>query len=408
MKCKKGTRERLIVCYFTVLTIWAVVFLCVVIHDYKKINSYKNKVFYNTYLGKYNISNKSINKLDETIDSYSEKVLSKKIKLVVNGKDYLYEYSDLGVSLNKDKIKKEILEYQEGLTYFDKTTILNLKTKKIFNFEFTFNKESITNLINSLKNKVDVPITNGYISVNENREVSYVLGIDSFSLDVEKSVQKIMDDISKKGTIELVGSSKKAVNDENYKLIDTKVSSFTTDFNPNISRATNLRTALAYIDGAIIPPGEIFSFYNYAGPYNKEGYVFYYEFVGNGVCQIATTVYNAALLGGLEIVKRYPHAKKSVYVDGGLDATVASYASGWNVDFQFKNTYKYPIYISAYSIDGKAHVDFWSNSDATEGKSYSTESVKLGARYYQTYLHTYKNGEEIDKSLIASTWYTKD
>ena len=110
----------------------------------------------------------------------------------------------------------------------------------------------------------------------------------------------------------------------------------------------------------------------------------------------------------MEIVKRYPHDKKSVYVAGGLDATVASYASGWNVDFQFKNTYKYPIYISAYAIDNKAYVDFWSNSNATEGKTYTTESVQLGPRYYKTYLHTYQNGTEISKSEIAATWYTKD
>ena len=82
-------------------------------------------------------------------------------------------------------------------------------------------------------------------------------------------------------------------------------SSFMTKFNVwEGTRPTNLRTALNYINGAVVEPGEVFSYYKYAGPYNKKGYVFYYEFVGNGVCQIATTVYDAALLGGLEIVKR--------------------------------------------------------------------------------------------------------
>ena len=68
----------------------------------------------------------------------------------------------------------------------------------------------------------------------------------------------------------------------------------------------------------------------------------------NGVIvqlKATTTTYNAALLGGLEIVKRYPHAKKSLYVAGGLDATVASYSSGWCVDMQFKNTYKLQVQI---------------------------------------------------------------
>lgn len=32
--------------------------------------------------------------------------------------------------------------------------------------------------------------------------------------------------------------------------------------------------ALSHIDGVVIEPGEVFSFYKYAGPYNRKGYVF--------------------------------------------------------------------------------------------------------------------------------------
>ena len=218
-----------------------------------------------------------------------------------------------------------------------------------------------------------------------------------------------LDSYKKKGfngnTINLIVDNSSVNNHKEYESIDTKVSSFNTTFDPYISRATNLRTALNYIDGAIIEPGETFSFYKYAGPYNKKGYVFYYEFVGNGVCQIATTTYNAALLAGLEITKRYQHEYIAPYVPGGLDATVASYAGGGYIDMSFKNTYKYPIYISAYYIGNKAYVEIWSNSDAKEGKTYETESVKIGANSYVTYLHVYKDGKEIEKKKIANSWY---
>ena len=107
----------------------------------------------------------------------------------------------------------------------------------------------------------------------------------------------------------------------------------------------------------------------------------------------------------MEIVRRYPHKAKSVYVPGGLDATVASYSNGWNVDMQFKNTYDYPLYISAYAIGVTAHVDFWSNHDAKKGKTYSTSSVKIAERGYISYLHVYENGVEIEKRQIATTWY---
>lgn len=408
MEKNENKKKKLIIKVIVILIILLIIFSCFGIYDYKRIRSYKNKVFYHIYLKEFNLEKTDLDDLEKVIDSYSEKILSKNIKFIINNKEYTYQYSDLGFTINKDDIIHEILEYQNKLNYFDKVSSLNHETKKVFNYKFSYNKDNLISFINNLKSLFDVSVVNGQFVMNDNRELSYVFGTDGFSLNVEESYKEIISNINKKDVITLIGTSERAVNNDNYKLVDTKVSSFSTEFNPYISRATNLKTALAYIDGVIVNPGEIFSFYKYAGPYNKNGYVFYYEFVGNGVCQIATTVYNTALLGGLEIVKRYPHDKKSVYVPGGLDATVASYASGWNVDFQFKNTYQYPIYISAYAIGGVAYVDFWSNSNAKEGKTYTTESVKLGPRYYKTYLHTYQNGVEINKSEIASTWYTKD
>ena len=409
MEEKKNKKKKIIfICYLSILILLIIIFCCFAINDYRRVSVYKNKVFYNTYLGDYNLSKTNIDQLDYTINYYQEKILTKKITFIINGKDYTYAYKDLGVLVDVKGIISDIKIYNDNLNYLEKINILNKNMKKVLEYKFIYDKDSINLFVNNLKKMVDVDLVNGKFVMNDNRELSYVIGTDSFNLDINSSIEKIISNIGKVDKIELIGSSDKAVNNDSYKTIDTKVSSFSTEFNPWISRGTNLKTALSYIDGAIIEPGEVFSFYKYAGPYNKNGYVFYYEFVGNGVCQIATTTYNAALLGGLEIVKRYPHDKKSVYVAGGLDATVASYASGWNVDMQFKNTYKYPIYISAYATGTTAHVDFWSNSNAKEGKTYTTESIQTGSRSYVTYLHTFQNGIEINKSLIANTWYTKD
>ena len=405
---KKNKKNKMIIVYFIVLIIWLILFFYCIITNYQKVHVYDNKIFYNTFIDNEDISKVDVNKLGKKINIYSSKKLSKKVNLKINNKNYYYTYSELGINTNKDKVKKEILEYNNNLNSVDKFFRLNKKEKQEFKLEYTYNVENIRESLLKIKKSVDTNLVNGYFSKDDARNIKYIEGIDGFSLDVEKSLKEITDNISKNEEITLIGDTVKAESNESYKSIDTKVSSFSTEFNPYISRATNLKTGLSYIDGVIINPQEVFSFYKYAGPYNKKGYVFYYEFVGNGVCQIATTVYNTALLGGLEIVKRYPHAKKSVYVPGGLDATVASYASGWNVDFQFKNTYKYPIYISAYAVNGTAHVDFWSNHDAMEGKTYTTESVKLGNRYYQTFLHTFKDGVEIKKEEIAKTWYTED
>ena len=403
-----GKNKKIII---VIISMFIFAFLCLVGYNLYLVKKFDNQIFNNTYVDKFDLTNYDFSHAEKKIDFCSEYLLSKKIKLKINGNNYSYTLKDLGFSVDSKKTISQIKSYQDKLSFSDKINIINKKTKKNFYVYYSVDDNKLNEFLNSVKNSFDVVAANSYFDTSEG--VKYIKGSDGFSLNVSNSLNVINSyfkkPIKNNASIELIGDISKSNYNESYASIDTMTSSFVTNFNPWVTaRATNLRVALNYINGAIIEPGEIFSYYKYAGPYDKAGYVFYYEFVGNGVCQIATTTYNAALLGGLEIVKRYPHAKKSVYVPGGLDATVASYSSGWNVDMQWKNTYKYPIYIKAYAVGGEAHVEFWSNSNAKEGKTYTTESVWLGGRGYKTYLHTFKDGVEIDKSLIATTWYSED
>ena len=363
------------------------------------------------YLEDLDLSDYSYKQARERIVYYNDNILTKVVKFKVNESEYEYPIRDIGLTIDVDKSLEQIKKYQESLSFNEKLMAMHGTTKKDFNFIYKSDIGKLTEAINALKVKVDRPAVNGHFETSGN--VYYVKGVSGYNLNVNKSVEAISESINTEYhdgiVVDLVGDTIAASGNDSYLSIDTMTSSFVTDFMPNTYlRNINLNTALGYINGTVVEPGEIFSYCNKAGPFDKAGYVFYYEFVGNGVCQIATTTYNAALLGGLEIVKRYPHDKKSLYVAGGLDATVASYSSGWCVDMQFKNTYKYPIYIKAYSYNGEAHVEFWSNSNAKEGKTYSTSSEQIGRRGYRSYLHTYKDGKEIDVHEIATTWYLKD
>jgi vancomycin resistance protein YoaR len=46
------------------------------------------------------------------------------------------------------------------------------------------------------------------------------------------------------------------------------------------------------------------------------------QIVGGGICQLSSTLYNAALLAGLTIAERHPHTQPVASVPPGLDATV--------------------------------------------------------------------------------------
>ena len=137
---------------------------------------------------------------------------------------------------------------------------------------------------------------------------------------------------------------------------------FTTKYDKDLkNRTANLDLAAKTINNTIVYPGEIFSFNETIGkPTFARGYKLAKIFVrgkeekgiGGGICQVSSTLYNAADFAGLEIVERHPHSKKVHYVEEGRDAAT-SYGG---VDLKFRNTLSYPIKILASAADGELAV----------------------------------------------------
>ncbi|MEN6351050.1 MAG: VanW family protein [Syntrophomonas sp.] len=146
-----------------------------------------------------------------------------------------------------------------------------------------------------------------------------------------------------------------------------ELSSFTTWYNAgDVNRSNNLYLAASAINTTMIAPGQIFSFNKKVGQRVYEtGYrdaliIVGGKFepgLGGGVCQVSSTLYNACLLAGLNIVERYNHALTVAYVPLGRDATVA-YGSQ---DFRFKNNTQRPVYISANARGGRLNISIYGN-----------------------------------------------
>lgn len=110
----------------------------------------------------------------------------------------------------------------------------------------------------------------------------------------------------------------------------------------------NAKLALSKLVGFELKPGATFSFNKRVGSWTRDlGYrrapVSYngtlIDAWGGGVCQTSTTVYNAGLLAGLEVLQRHPHRFAPSYVPPGRDAAVAFSA----IDLQLKNPYDFPL-----------------------------------------------------------------
>ncbi len=112
-------------------------------------------------------------------------------------------------------------------------------------------------------------------------------------------------------------------------------------------REHNIVVGARLLDGILIAPGETFSFLEHIGPIDEsQGFVEGYSIiaertvrnVGGGICQVSTTVFRAALMAGLPIIERHPHAYRVKYYEQnsivGLDATIFV---STGTDLKFRN-----------------------------------------------------------------------
>ena len=147
----------------------------------------------------------------------------------------------------------------------------------------------------------------------------------------------------------------------------TRISSFTTRTTADENRNSNVYLAARAVSGTAVMPGETFSFNAATGERTPDkGYLpaaaiadgTTVEEVGGGVCQVSSTLFNAAAMADMTIVARSPHTWPSNYVEKGLDATV-----NWpNLDFQFRNDRSTPVFIVAWYQEGQCTVEIYGAS----------------------------------------------
>ena len=147
------------------------------------------------------------------------------------------------------------------------------------------------------------------------------------------------------------------IREEQLATIQDELGSFSTDFSSSgASRAGNLKNGAAKINGHVLMPGETLSGYECMHPFTKENGYFsaaayengrVVDSIGGGVCQISTTLYQAALRAELEIVQRQNHSMIVGYVKPSMDAATA----GTVKDLKVTNNYSTPIYVEGYTKD---------------------------------------------------------
>jgi len=179
--------------------------------------------------------------------------------------------------------------------------------------------------------------------------------------------------------------------------ITEALASFTTRWVGTEDRQQNVRLATQYVNNVLLAPGEIFDFDKRVGPRTEErGFKLAHGIVGpgrledvlgGGICQVSTTLFNAAFFAGLEIIERVNHSIFIEHYPLGRDATVS--AGGPNL--RFRNDTKHHILIRGvsdgittkfviYGTDEGRHVEFTTSEpyDVVERTEMTTKNTLLG------------------------------
>jgi vancomycin resistance protein YoaR len=142
--------------------------------------------------------------------------------------------------------------------------------------------------------------------------------------------------------------------------ITTRVGRYETIYGGDPNRIHNVQLVAHLVDGKLIAPGATFSFNRATGErtadkgFREAPVIINGELttgLGGGVCQVSTTVFNAAYEAGLPITARTNHALYISHYPQGRDATV-NYP---DVDLKFVNDTDHWLllrtYVGSYSLD---------------------------------------------------------
>ena len=231
------------------------------------------------------------------------------------------------------------------------------------NMYLSVDKQKTAQMIYDKKDELNIEAVDNTLKRNGS-SFEFVPGQEGQEVDVVQSVYAINDFLQNSwdGTtneIELVSNTvEPRGSQEELAQIKDNLGSFSTDFSSSAAgRAANVKNACNLINGSVIYPGEEFSVYQAISPITTDnGYEIagayengqVVDSVGGGVCQVATTLYNAVIRAELDIVQRYNHSMIVSYVSPSDDAAIA----GTYKDLRFKNNLENPVYIEGYCSGG--------------------------------------------------------
>ncbi len=279
----------------------------------------------------------------------------------------------------------------EPATLAEMLTIARVQTEAGAQYQVALDSDALITFLANIQPEVARSPENARFIFNDDTRLLEVIqpAVIGRSLMVDESLQAIQQKTNAgQHTVELmIDYSNPSVVDETSGAelgITELVSSSTSYFRGSSrDRVNNIQIAAAQFHGLLIPPGTTFSMAEALGDVSLDnGYAEAMiiiggrtvKGVGGGVCQVSTTLFRAAFMGGYPIAERHAHAYRVYYYEqnsggynddlAGLDATVFVPL----VDFRFTNDTPYWLLMETY-VNPANYSLTWKFYSTSDGRS---------------------------------------
>lgn len=323
---------------------------------------------------------------EQALERFAATVIMLPVVLVHEQDSWLLDPRDIGLRVSiHETVTKALAVGRTGswLTRWRERRMVAERGQDI-SLVLTVDENRFRDYVFELASEIDLPAENAGLVIGDDGRISIRPAITGRRLepnDLGRRIRQALMQRHDRVVVLGVQAVTPSVSTEQVEAMSIKrcIASYSTKFDPrNEARAHNIRAAAQAINGALVAPGEVFSFNAAVGPRSEEaGYqeapiVVEDDLIpglGGGICQISSTLYNAVLLANLRIVARANHSVAPAYVPVGRDATVAyDY-----IDFRFRNDGPGYVMLTSQVSAGTAVVKVYGDAPQDREVLLSTE-----------------------------------
>ncbi len=377
MKDKKGGRKGFLFFLLILLASAALAYFAIQLYEEHLNHEF---IYDNIFIDGKHMGGLTRKQASEKLESeWQAKKEQVQIRLYAGEQEWIFDHEDINLKSNHEELVMKAYAIGRGRGIIDRIKeIYELNDNPVhFSTEITYNTDIIRNKLEQAAEELEQEPVDASISFNPDAsdpEKMFVISKEKpgRKLHTGPVMEEIENNLSQGNfnfSLELKFEEiKPGVYARDFEGKTEKLVTFGTDLSKSApDRTHNVIKAAMEFNGLVLQPGEILSFNGLVGERTAEkGYraapmivadKSLRDAIGGGVSQTSTTLYNAAIRAGLEVVEFQRHSFPVAYIEKGLDTTVNLPAPP--IDLKIKNNKNSPVYFRTFYADQKIYFEIY-------------------------------------------------